>query len=242
MTKYINSEWLKHKRTFYMKLIFIMPVVCILTALFLMGTTYVQSAGYNWWYMLFLPFTFTFIGAEMIHREKRYSFHGMFTLVEDKKKLWYAKVAAGTIVLVKTSAIFCILVLLCSLFGAQIDIIPVIVAMVLLVLTFAWQIPFFMYFTLKSNMFLSVIVSVFCNFGFACFCSVNSFWWIPFAIPAKLMCFAIGVLPNGLAIPQEELLNNTEVIASTVGIGVGVGVIMYVVATMFTAKLFVNQE
>lgn len=239
MIKYINSERLKHRRTFYKKLFFIMPVVCILTAFFLMAGNYVQSAGYNWWYMLFLPFTFIYIGAAMIKREKKYNFHGMFTLADDKKKLWYGKVIMGTIILAETCMIFWGLMLLCGWFiSPEISFAENTRATVLLILTFLWQIPLFMYVTLKSNQFFSVAVGVFLNFGIAAFCAEKSLWWIPFAIPAKLMCYAVRVRPNGLTVPQTESLCGTgEVITGT-----AICVVLYVVMTLVTAKLFEKQE
>lgn len=239
MINYINSERLKHKRTFYKKLVFLMPVVCVLTAFFLMAGNYVQSAGYNWWYMLFLPFTFIYIGAVMVNREKKYNFHGMFTLADDKKKLWYAKVVTGTVILAETCVILGVFMSLCTLvISPEISLAENAKATVLLMLSFAWQIPLFMYITLKSNLFLSVVAGVFLNFGIPVFCTEGSLWWIPFAIPAKLMCYAIRVRPNGLVIPQTESLCS----AAEVAMGIVICVVLYVGMTMVTAKLFERQE
>lgn len=239
MLRYIKSEQWKHKRTLYKKLIFIMPAVCVLTVIFLMSGNYVQSTGYNWWYMLFLPFTSIYIAAMLINREKRYNFHGMFTVTEDKKKLWYGKVATGTVMLAQLCAFFWVYMVWCGVFwGSALRTVQNIGASVCLFLTFAWQIPLFMYITLKSNLFFSVTAGVCLNFGMASFAAEGKWWWIPFAIPAKVMCYAVGVRPNGILISEtESLCSKKEAFA-----GILLCILLYAGITFATAKLFEKQE
>ncbi|EQH48610.1 ABC-type transport system,lantibiotic/multidrug-family permease domain protein [Clostridioides difficile] len=51
MERFIRVEFQKMKGTFGMKLIWIVPVFCIL----LCGLGGGQNAAFNWWYTTFLP-------------------------------------------------------------------------------------------------------------------------------------------------------------------------------------------
>lgn len=172
-------------------------------------------------------------------KERKYLFHGMFAIVEDKKKLWYAKIFVSSGYLLLACLIFGVL----SIIGGflcyeQISVGRNLVASILLAVTFAWQIPFFMLLTLKCGMILSLVVSVFCNLVLACMMAVGNFWWMPFAIPARIMCPVIRILPNGLLLEEESSLSNPNVII----IGVVISLILYVAGTFISARVFEKQE
>ena len=239
MYNVIKSECIKQKRTFSRKLIWVAPAVCLSISFLLMGGGYIQTAGYNWWYILFFPFTFTYMSAAIINREKKQNYHGLFGICEKKEKLWYAKIGVATLYLMLTSGMFSLLSIACGfIWGEYISIFDNILAGLVLGITFAWQIPFFMLITLKSNMFLSIFVGVIGNLGIACISAVESFWWIPFAIPARLMCPVIGVLPNGLVIEPGNPLEAGGVILP----GLIITITLYVLVSVVSARIFKRQE
>lgn len=239
MINYLKAEILKQKHSFNNTIIWLIPIVNIIIALVLMGTKYIQTASYNWWYMIFLPFTVTYISASIIKKDKKNNFHGMLGLVQDKKHLWYAKIGMATLYLFLTSFIFSSFTLLCGfLFNKQIPDINNVFASITLCITFAWQIPFFMFITLHMNMFISVILSMVSNLLFASICAVGKFWWIPFSIPARIMCPIIKVLPNGLLLPSGSILNRSNVIFP----GIAITVVLYLIGSLFTANIFKHQE
>ncbi|WP_291579944.1 lantibiotic immunity ABC transporter MutE/EpiE family permease subunit [Clostridium sp. UBA6640] len=239
MANYLKAELLKQKHSFNKKIIWLVPVVNIIIACALMGVNYIQTASYNWWYVSFLPFTFTYVSSSIINKDKKFNFHGLFGIAEDKKQLWYAKILTSTIYLFIACFIFLALITVCGfIFNEQISILDNLCASVLLFITFAWQIPLFMFITLKINMFFSVLLSVGCNLFIACICAVESYWWIPFSIPARVMCPVIKVLPNGLLMPMDSLLDNNNVI----WIGVLITVTLYTLISVVTAKIFEKQE
>ena len=239
MVNYLKAELLKQKRSFNNKIIWLVPIINIIITFLLMGVNYIQTASYNWWYVLFLPFTFTYISASIISKEKKYNFHGLFGIVKDKRQLWYGKILASTIYLFLTCFTFSTMTIICGLtLNEQIPVWNNLCAGLLLFVTFAWQIPLFMFISLKINMFLSVLLSAGCNLIIAAICAVESYWWVPFAIPARIMCPVIKVLPNGLLMETNNPLNNNNVI----WIGVLITVSLYFVISYITAKIFESQE
>ena len=50
MKKYIRSEWMKHRRTFVMKLLILAPVITLLMNVF--APMWYQQNSFNWWYIL----------------------------------------------------------------------------------------------------------------------------------------------------------------------------------------------
>ncbi|MGL4738936.1 MAG: hypothetical protein ACRCW2_15895 [Cellulosilyticaceae bacterium] len=113
------------------------------------------------------------------------------------------------------------------------------VGSVILVVTFAWQVPLWMFIGQKMGVALSVLLSVICNMVIACVCAVESFWWIPFAIPARLMCPTIGVLPNGLLVEESsKYLADPSVIVP----GILITIVLYGIVSWMTAYRFGQKE
>lgn len=241
MLKYVKAEALKQKKSFNNKVIWLAPVVVIVLALLLMGYGYAFSGAYNWWYILFLPFTFTYIAATIVTKDQKKSYHGLMVLVENKENIWYAKIIVATIYLLFANILFFVFMLVGSkIFGLyKMPMGKGLKGSILLFITFAWQMPLFMYVAERLGTFLSVLVSVFCNTVIACIYGVTSYWWIPFAVPARLMCPAIGVLPNGLLVEEAgKAFASSHVILP----GIIITGSLYVVVSWLTAKAFTRKE
>lgn len=240
MINIIKVEILKNRRSFSNKIIIFAPIVTILMAYELMQQKYLISGSYNWWYTLILPFTITMISASMVINEKKKNYHGMFSIIIDKKKLWYAKVITGTIYLFISCFIFYILLNVTSFYIQDYSILPLnlLYAAIVLSITFAWQIPFVMIISEKIGIFFTVLISVICNFIIGVLCAVESIWWIPFSIPSRLMCNIIGVLPNGLIAENNDVLLNKNVIIP----GLIINIILYFVMFYAGSVWFDRKE
>lgn len=239
MNLIIKAEFLKQKCTFQKKLVWLAPLITILITIMLMGGLYIQSGAYNWWYILILPETVTMISSFIIVNEKKRKFHGLFTVLIDVKKLWYGKIFVCSIYLALTCLIFFLGITISgTVFGSQISIFDSLFASILLFILFLWQIPLWMYISIKMNIGFSVILSTICNLGISVVCAIKSIWWIPFAIPARVMIPVIGILPNGLNVEEGSHLIEGKVIP--IGICIAIG--LYIVISYFTAKWFQKQE
>ena len=88
MFNMIKAEHLKQKSTFQKVLIWLGPTITLLLVLVLMGGNYIQSGGYNWWYMFILPASLTMISSFVINNDSKRTFHGLFSVVIDKDKIF----------------------------------------------------------------------------------------------------------------------------------------------------------
>ena len=71
MSGIIQSELLKMRHTFSMKLVFTVPLTAALLGYLLSGS-FAQLSTYNWWYTILLPVVVAMWAAGMIVREKKY--------------------------------------------------------------------------------------------------------------------------------------------------------------------------
>jgi ABC-2 type transport system permease protein len=75
-----------------------------------------------------------------------------------------------------------------------------------------------------------------CNMGFGIFFAATKLWFVPFAIPARLMCPIIKVLPNGLPLPEGHHLSDNRVIFTGLVITIGLYFIFSLITTLWFNK------
>lgn len=188
---------------------------------------------------MLLPGCFTMFSSFTVAREQKQNRHGLFGVAVDKKKLWLAQIILCTLFLLTTCLVFFVGITLGGLlFGQTISLAASLLASILLFVTFAWQIPLWMFITEKVGAFATVLISILCNFGVAVICAVESFWWIPFSIPARLMCPTIGVLPNGLRVEADSKMVDSSVILP----GVLITSFLFILVTLATSCWFQKRE
>ncbi|MBC5996758.1 lantibiotic immunity ABC transporter MutE/EpiE family permease subunit [Romboutsia ilealis] len=239
MINMIKSEHLKLKKSFQKMLIWLAPTITLLLASILIGGNYIQSGGYNWWYILILPGILTLITSFVINNDNNRKYHGLFSVVIDKDKIWYSKIILCTIYLALTCLVFFLEVTLMGyLFKSTISIKNSFLASIILFITFSWQIPLFMYISMRFKTGTAMIISMICNCGIGIICAVKSTWWIPFAIPSRLMCHVIGVLPNGLSVENRRYIFDIKIIL----IGLIVTVMLYILISYLSARWFKEEE
>jgi lantibiotic transport system permease protein len=239
MVNYIKSEFLKQKHRFNLKLLWLSPFIVVALVIILMGGRYFMEGAYNWWYTMILPGTLSMIVAFTVSAEKKHNRHGLFAVSTNKKKLWISQFVMNTILLLITNLIFFIVIsIVGTILGVSIPFLNSFLASFVLFLTFAWQIPLFMYISEKMGSFFSIILSLFCNMGFGIFFAATRLWYVPFAIPARLMCPIIKVLPNGLPLEAGNHLGDTSVIF----IGIMITVALYFIFSLITTAWFNHRE
>lgn len=188
---------------------------------------------------MLLPGCFTMFSSFTVSREQKKNRHGLLGVAVDKEKLWLAQIILCTLFLLTTCLVFFVGITLGGLlFGQTISLAASLLASILLFVTFAWQIPLWMFITEKVGSFVTVLISILCNFGVAVICAVESFWWIPFSIPARLMCPTIGVLPNGLRVEADSKMIDSSVILP----GVLITSLLFILVTLATSCWFRKRE
>ena len=239
MFNFVKAELLKQKHRFSIKLLWIAPILTVLLVVAMMAGSHVQNGAYNWWYTILLPGSFTLFITLHTSGERRKNRHGFFGIVIEKKRLWISQVIFYVGYLLATCFVFFLATTLGGfVFGASLSHLQNALASFVLFLTFAWQIPLWMAVTEKMGKFIPVLLSLLCNCGLAVIWAVKEVWWIPFSIPARLMCPLIGVLPNGLAVEANSNLMSESVILPGIIITVG----LFFATTWLTSFWFEKRE
>lgn len=239
MVNDLKSEFLKQKHRFSLKLLWLSPLIAVALVIILMGGRYFTEGVFNWWYTMILPGTLSMIVSFTVSAEKKHNHHGLFSVSINKKKLWISQLIMNTILLLIINIIFFIILSTVGIvLGVTMPFPNSFVASFVLFLTFAWQIPFFMFISEKIGSFFSIMLSLLCNMGFGIFFAATRLWYVPFAIPARLMCPIIKVLPNGLPLEAGNHLGNTSVIF----IGIMITVALYFILSFLTTLWFHHRE
>lgn len=239
MCNALKSEFLKQKRRFPLKLLWAAPLVPLLLALLLMGGCFLLEGSFNWWYTMLLPGALAMLISFTISAEKKHNRHGLFSVFADKKKLWFAQLVLHTLFLFLMNLIFFVLVCAAGVFlGIPMPFFDIFTAILVLSVTFAWQIPLFMFLGEKAGALCLIFVSLLFNMGFGIFFAATKLWYIPFSIPARLMCPILRVLPNGLPVPAGSSFENASVIFP----GLLITVLLYIVLSLVTAGWFARKE
>lgn len=247
MKQYFVSENMKTRHTFLNKLIVLAPMFTIVLSL-LLTYNYYKVDCFNWWYITMLPGSLA-IGCVLLGRmDGKMKNRAILNLPLDLKKIWIAKV----MVAVKNLAISCAIIFLFT--NVVSFVIPIksiidisflsgLSATIVLIVTFMWQIPLMLTIGNKIGMSLTIIAAIICNSIFGVL-SIKDFWFaIPFSYPARLMCPILKILPNGLqAIPESATFRPEVLSYSSIPYGIVISLILFVVLTYITAKMFEKKE
>ncbi|MEE4563847.1 lantibiotic immunity ABC transporter MutE/EpiE family permease subunit [Paenibacillus polymyxa] len=241
MQQYIAAEHLKLKRTFTKKLVWLAPIVTLLLCTGLMGGHMFQSASYNWWYIMLLPGALTLMCSGVIQKDgKKLKYRAILGMSVDLAQVWYGKIGVCVRLLMVSSIILFVGITLGGfVFSSSVTLAGSVAATLILFVTFLWQIPLCLFLTDRIGMFSTLIINMLGNVACTILFATSSIWWaVPYAIPARLMCAVIQVLPNGLAILSEDPLLDRGVIVPGLVITVG----LFMILSVLTAMSFRKRE
>lgn len=217
MKEIVLAEYQKFKGTFTKKLIWIAPIITLCLSAILGAGEVFQNGGYNWWYTMILPGMLTLICASVIQMDKKkLKYRGILALPISPEKIWIGKIIACALLYFISCIVFFIGVTIGGfILGTSIPIMQSIAASVLLFITFLWLIPLSMILTEKLGIAATVIINIIGAIAFSAVAakeSIEWMWWVPYAIPARLMCSVIRVFPNGLSVPANNPLTSSSII------------------------------
>ncbi|NUU59135.1 lantibiotic immunity ABC transporter MutE/EpiE family permease subunit [Paenibacillus agri] len=203
LLQYMLVEKLKLKRTFAPRMTWLMPALTLLIAFLLMGGRLFQTGAYNWWYVIMLPGATTLFCTLVVQKDANMKFQGVLALPVDPRKLWLGKALLCMVWLLTVCLIFFVGAMLGGLWLGQ-TILPAqgLMASVLLAVTFAWQIPLCLFLAVTCGMFITILINLAGSIVLGILFATREIWWVvPYAIPIRLMCPVLEILPNG--IPAE---------------------------------------
>lgn len=241
MQAYIRAEYLKTKRTFTRKLSWIAPLLTMLLCAGLMAGSFFQSGTYNWWYMLLLPGTLTLMCAGVIQKDReKLNYRAILGLPIHLGQVWLGKIGVVTLLYLISSIILWIGSTLGGMiFTTNLSLTASAAASLLLFLTFLWQIPFCLFLVDRIGIFVTLIINLLGNVACNILFATTVFWWAaPYAIPSRLMCAVIGVLPNGLPVPEGDPLLENGVVLPGVLLTLG----LFIILSILTMLPFRSRE
>lgn len=215
MLNILRAEHLKMRHTFGNTLPVIAPVFSLCFVLVVaFGTGNILPAfTWNIWYTTLLPGMAAIICYLGISKDKKIHYCNILSVPLPVIKLLAGKVFYCFAGLFISNIILCAGTFIFAMFaGTTINIYESLAAVVLLCITYLWEIPLYILLSLHFKMagcLLSCMFLVFTDFIFAS----NKLWWIwPSSIPSRLMCPVLGIMPNGILAPASSPLLDNSVI------------------------------
>ncbi|AKL96112.1 antibiotic ABC transporter permease protein [Clostridium aceticum] len=237
MIDIIKAEFQKSKRTTINKFVMITPLITLLLCVLWGGG---QNGAYNWWYTMFLPGMLAIISAQVITREKSFSYKGVFLYSKDKGLIWLGKILYISILLIFSCLIFMIgIEVIGFLFGSTIPLKANIFATAILIFTFLFTIPISLFLTVQFNMFVVVLFNIGMTIIGVVSIGTNSILkFSPYGTSSALMAPILQILPNGLPVPDNSpLLNGDLIVNDTV-----INIIVFIMLTILTTIWFKKRE
>lgn len=238
----VKAELLKIKGTSTKKIPVIVPIIVLAMVVILTGGAYNAFApgAWNWWYTLFLEGSISLICYQMINREKKKKYHTVFQMNINPEKIWISKIIVCAICMLVGNLIVGLGAIAGGIIlGSYISVTSNVLAVIVLTTTSLWMIPCLMFLAAKFGLFACVFGSIFLSLAGVIFFAPGKLWWafIP-AIPIRMMCPILTVLPNGLPVPEGSALMSYSVVLP----GIAITVPLFIVLTIVTAKWFGKRE
>lgn len=248
MKAYIQSELLKMRHTFVQKVIWIAPIITILLS-FVLSPFYYSIDSFNWWYSVILPGLLSLGCTLVAQKDKKMKQMAVLLLPVDRKKVWIGKIIVCIRMLMLSSMVYIIGYLLLLEItrvkqSQEISIISGVIAVIVLVLTFMWQIPLCLYLGSKLGMFPTILINL---SGYLIlgnlFSTHRTLWFLPYSLPGRLMCPILKVLPNGLPAKKGSLSFYPQLLSIDVLVpGILMAIFLFIMMMIVTSVWYQRQE
>ena len=214
MLKMIKAEHLKSRHAFGKYLPVISPILAMLLAYCLMRGNMMPEGTWNWWYAMLLPGMLAVLCHLGMTKEKKIHYFNLYCLSIPVSRYLMGKIIYwGFCLLFADFLIFIGAWITGDLFGTSISVMGGLWGFVLLTVTYLWEIPLYMLLSSRFGMFTSIFSCMVLTIGSVVAIAHSGLWWVlPSAIPIRLMCPVLGIMPNGLLVPEGSKLLDTSVI------------------------------
>ena len=241
MISIIKAEFLKQNRTFGGKIIWLAPVTTLVLAFVMvagMKNAYAESA-WNWWYVMLLPGALAILCGLTIAKEKKIKYFYQLTLPLDKRRLMLGKMCYLILTLFVANVVLAVGATLGgSVLTTSVPVFGAIPAVVVLTITYLWEIPVFLFLSIRFGMFVTVLTGVLLAVIGTGMASSGNWWMFAPAIPIRVVCPLLHVLPNGLRAEAGDALLDAGVLLP----GIILSLFWFVVATVLFLKWFERKE
>lgn len=247
MSAYLKAENLKIRHTAVIKLTVIAPVFVMLLS-HLLADSYFLIDNFNWWYSLMMPLSIAIISGIIIEKDGKMGNRAVISLPVDMRKVWLAKVMTGVEMFAVSSLIIfagsaCCLIVSGGKYTNNIELLPALEAIVVLIVVTAWQIPFCMLLSEKVNIFITLIINFSMNFVGILVATTHYWIFFPHAYSSRLMIPVIKVLPNGMIAESASPTFSEGVLSANVLVpGIVISVILFAVLTIASIYIYAGKE
>ncbi|WP_124066182.1 lantibiotic immunity ABC transporter MutE/EpiE family permease subunit [Clostridium sp. E02] len=250
MFSIIQSEHLKHKRTFSKKLIVIAPLFfCLYTVIvqiFLplgvkpLWGTFLQLV-FNWWPFIFIPLGIALLGSLTENREEKSGGNRSLRVHNiNPIYLWIAKILVLAYYMLLSSIVLIAVILLTGTISAagSVPIFTILKAAVIIWFVSLSLIPIHLFVSAWKGTVVSMGLSIVGMFAGVIVAPGSHWFLLPWSWPLRLMCPVVGVHPNGVTLaPSDPLLD-----PSVIPIGIFVSLAAFLILTMLTAQWDKKRE
>lgn len=242
---YMQSENLKHKRTFVTKLIILAPVVTVLMNIF--APLWFQINSFNWWYVLLYPGFLTLLCALIEQRDSgKLKYRAVFPLPVSLTKVWKAKIGMSGIYLVLGNLLFLALNLTGGFTILMVHELPLTVGVwqtaagvICIILVSLWEVPLCLWVSNRLGIFFAVFLNVGVGSVLGIFMATSNVWVIcPYSWVPHLMIYVLGILPNG----EPVAGGGKQIPYMTILFTVLFALLFFVILTNLSAQKFERQE
>lgn len=241
MIKIIEAEYLKTKRSMRQKLIWGCPVITFAVALILtlgMTNSYAESV-WNWWYSLLMQGMIAIICYLSMKQEKKANYYHLMTLPVSRKKLMLGKIIfMGCVVFIANIIIFTGASLGGFLLTTRVPVKGAAAAVFLLTIAQLWEIPVALFLSEKFGMIPELLICLFLTVCGVIVAQTGKWYWLISAVPMRIVCPFLHILPNGLWAEEGHPLLSGSVVLP----GLCLSVIWFIVITVLFLKWFDKRE
>ena len=241
MLSIVRAEHLKTRKSMGRVLTWAFPMIVFALAFVLtlgMTNAYAESV-WNWWYTLLLPGMLAITCYLSIMREKKTRYYNIMTLSASKRKLMLGKIIyTGCVILVSNMIIFVgasfggFLLTTCVPLGGA--------AIAILVLTISqlWEIPLLLFLSERFGMIVELLVCLFLTVGGIIIVPTGKWYFFASAIPMRILCLLLHILPNGIRAEAGNPLLDMGVVFP----GICLSIMWFILATFLFLKWFEKRE
>jgi ABC-2 type transport system permease protein len=250
MNVYLKSEIIKTKRTSLWKMVLVIPLLCSFIALafgFLGGPDILRlgvETIINHWGILWLSVFIALTAGLLDNLEKKSTrFKTIIGLPIDLKKKEVSRIIFLSWLAFLSSVSLIVIMIIASLFIQTspylVSLFSCILAVLLTLVTSLWQIPFCLWLSRKTNLFLTLLVNCMLNLNLGTLYAPTTHWWtVPWAWPLRVEMPLTRLHSNGIPLPENsELLSN-----SVIPIAIVLSLLFFCFITFLTSKSLEKQE
>lgn len=243
MWSYFRAEQLKYRHTFVGKAFLAAPLAGLLLGVRL-SPAYVVMTSFNWWYMILLPAMASIVACSCGEKDRKLGEKAVFALPVSLRRARLVKILYCSMLLFFACMVQCILTFTAgqifqSKYADTVTLFHALFAGVLLFLTFAWQIPFCLLLEQKCGMAATIVINMAANVILSANLATENLWQIPYAIPARLMCPVLKILPNGLPAEPGSITFSQELLSwKSILPGVVISIFCFILITEICVRLY----